>query len=160
MSTTRKRGDGSCYRYEYDAMDHRIRTIDPLGNVFATPHDMAGRLEMEIHPNTYDPETRSGQGVRYEYDTDNARIRVIYPDGGIRRLKYDAMGNLVKVIERSSTIPKQMTALDIPTAMTQLTGWWRSSALMGRWERSICTACAAWWVKEISADGYLAGETG
>ncbi len=80
-------------------MDHRVSSTDPLGNVFATPYDTAGRLAMEVNPNTYDPATRSGQGIRYEYDTDDRRIKVIYPDGGIRRLKYDAMGNLVKVIE-------------------------------------------------------------
>ena len=36
---------------------------------------------MEVNPNTYDPATRSGQGIRYEYDTDDRRIKVIYPDG-------------------------------------------------------------------------------
>ena len=73
-----KTGDGSCYRYEYDAMDHRVSSTDPLGNVFATPYDTAGRLAMEVNPNTYDPATRSGQGIRYEYDTDDRRIKVIY----------------------------------------------------------------------------------
>ncbi|OUP07850.1 hypothetical protein B5F35_13930, partial [Anaeromassilibacillus sp. An200] len=154
-----KTGDGSCYRYEYDAMDHRIRTIDPLGNVFATPHDMAGRLEMEIHPNTYDPETRSGQGVRYEYDTDNRRIRVIYPDGGIRRLKYDAMGNLVKVIEPEQYDPQTDDGAgytyryDAANRLVEIIG--PDGAVGKKYLYSLRGLV----VKEISADGYLAGET-
>ena len=154
-----KTGDGSCYRYEYDAMDHRIRTTDPLGNVFATPHDTAGRLAMEVNPNTYDPATRSGQGIRYEYDTDDRRIKVIYPDGGIRRLKYDAMGNLVKVIE-----PEQYDAEtdDGPGYVYRYDAAGRLEEIVspdGVVEKRYVYDLRGLVVQEISAEGYLARET-
>ena len=142
-----KTGDGSCYRYEYDAMDHRVSSTDPLGNVFATPYDTAGRLAMEVNPNTYDPATRSGQGIRYEYDTDDRRIKVIYPDGGIRRLKYDAMGNLVKVIE-----PEQYDAEtdDGPGYVYRYDAAGRLEEIVspdGVVENAMSTICGAWWFK-------------
>ena len=154
-----KTGDGSCYRYEYDAMDHRISSTDPLGNVFATPHDTAGRLAMEVNPNTYDPATRSGQGIRYEYDTDDRRIKVIYPDGGIRRLKYDAMGNLVKVIE-----PEQYDA-EADDGLGYVYCYDAAGRLKevvspdGVVEKRYVYDLRGLVVKEISAEGYLAGET-
>ena len=154
-----KTGDGSCYRYEYDAMDHRIRTTDPLGNVFATPHDTAGRLAMEVNPNTYDPATKSGQGVRYEYDTDDRRTKVIYPDGGVRRLKYDSMGRLVKVIEPEQYDPQTDDG----------SGYTYRYDAAGRLEEIVNPDGAVGKryvynlrglvVKEISAEGYLAGDT-
>ena len=154
-----KTGDGSCYRYEYDAMDHRVSSTDPLGNVFATPYDTAGRLAMEVNPNTYDPATRSGQGIRYEYDTDDRRIKVIYPDGGIRRLKYDAMGNLVKVIE-----PEQYDAEtdDGPGYVYRYDAAGRLEEIVspdGVVEKRYVYDLRGLVVQEISAEGYLAGET-
>ena len=154
-----KTGDGSCYRYEYDAMDHRVSSTDPLGNVFATPYDTAGRLAMEVNPNTYDPATRSGQGIRYEYDTDDRRIKVIYPDGGIRRLKYDALGNLVKVIE-----PEQYDAKadDGPGYVYRYDAAGRLKEIVspdGVVEKRYVYDLRGLVVKEISAEGYLAGET-
>ena len=154
-----KTGDGSCYRYEYDAMDHRVSSTDPLGNVFATPYDTAGRLAMEVNPNTYDPATRSGQGVQYEYDTDDRRIKVIYPDGGIRRLKYDAMGNLVKVIE-----PEQYDAEtdDGPGYVYRYDAAGRLEEIVSPdevVEKRYVYDLRGLVVQEISAEGYLAGET-
>ena len=154
-----KTGDGSCYRYEYDAMDHRVSSTDPLGNVFATPYDTAGRLAMEVNPNTYDPATRSGQGIRYEYDTDDRRIKVIYPDGGIRRLKYDAMGNLVKVIE-----PEQYDAEtdDGPGYVYRYDAAGRLEEIVSPdrvVEKRYVYDLRGLVVQEISAEGYLAGET-
>ena len=154
-----KTGDGSCYRYEYDAMDHRVSSTDPLGNVFATPYDTAGRLAMEVNPNTYDPATRSGQGIRYEYDTDDRRIKVIYPDGGIRRLKYDAMGNLVKVIE-----PEQYDAEtdDGPGYVYRYDAAGRLEEIVspdGVVEKRYVYDLRGLVLQEISAEGYLAGET-
>ena len=154
-----KTGDGSCYRYEYDAMDHRVSSTDPLGNVFATPYDTAGRLAMEVNPNTYDPATRSGQGIRYEYDTDDRRIKVIYPDGGIRRLKYDAMGNLVKVIE-----PEQYDAEtdDGPGYVYRYDAAGRLEEIVspdGVVEKRYVYDLRGLVVQEISAEGYLARET-
>ena len=154
-----KTGDGSCYRYEYDAMDHRICTTDPLGNVFATPHDTAGRLAMEVNPNTYDPDTKSGRGVQYVYDTDDRRIKVLYPDGGTRRLKYDAMGNLVKIIE-----PEQYDSqtddgagytyhYDAANRLVEIID--PAGAVAKKYLYNLRGLV----VKEISADGYLAGET-
>ena len=154
-----KTGDGSCYRYEYDAMDHRVSSTDPLGNVFATPYDTAGRLAMEVNPNTYDPATRSGQGIRYEYDTDDRRIKVIYPDGGIRRLKYDAMGNLVKVIE-----PEQYDA-EADDGLGYVYHYDAAGRLKevvspdGVVEKRYVYDLRGLVVKEISAEGYLSGET-
>ena len=154
-----KTGDGSCYRYEYDAMDHRIRTTDPLGNVFATPHDTAGRLAMEVNPNTYDPDTKSGQGIRYEYDTDDRRIKVIYPDGGIQRLKYDAMGNLIKVIEPEQYAPETDDGAgytyryDAANRLVEIID--PDGAVAEKYLYNLRGLV----VKEISADGYLAGDT-
>ena len=154
-----KTGDGSCYRYEYDAMDHRIRSTDPLGNVFATPHDTAGRLAMEVNPNTYDPATKSGQGVRYEYDTDDRRVKVIYPDGGVRRLKYDSMGRLVKVIEPEQYDPQTD---DGPGYTYRYDAAGRLEEIVnpdGAVEKRYVYDLRGLVVKEISAEGYLAGDT-
>ena len=154
-----KTGDGSCYRYEYDAMDHCIRTTDPLGNVFATPHDTAGRLAMEVNPNTYDPATKSGQGVRYEYDTDDRRTKVIYPDGGVRRLKYDSMGRLVKVIEPEQYDPQTDDGSGY-TYRYDAAG--RLEEIVnpdGAVEKRYVYNLRGLVVKEISAEGYLAGNT-
>ena len=140
-------------------MDHRVSSTDPLGNVFATPYDTAGRLAMEVNPNTYDPATRSGQGIRYEYDTDDRRIKVIYPDGGIRRLKYDAMGNLVKVIE-----PEQYDAEtdDGPGYVYRYDAAGRLEEIVSPdrvVEKRYVYDLRGLVVQEISAEGYLAGET-
>ena len=151
-------GDGASYQYEYDAMDHRVSSSDPLGNVFATPYDPAGRMAMEVNPNTYDPATKSGQGVRYEYDTDDRRIRAIYPDGGVRRMKYDALGNLVKVIEpeqydaETDDGPGYTYEYDGANNLVQIT------APDGVVEKRFIYNARGLLLKEISADGYLAGD--
>ena len=152
-------GDGSAYRYEYDAMDHRVSSADPLGNVFATPYDPAGRMAMEVNPNTYDPATKGGQGVRYEYDTNDRRIRAIYPDGGVRRMKYDALGNLVKVIE-----PEQYDteADDGPGYTYEYDGANNLVQIAnpdGVVEKRFIYNARGLLLKEISADGYLAGDS-
>ena len=154
-----KTGDGSCYRYEYDAMDHRVSSTDPLGNVFATPHDTAGRLAMEVNPNTYDPATRSGQGIRYEYDTDDRRIKVIYPDGGIRRLKYDAMGNLVKVIEPEQYDDEADDGLGYVYHYDAAGRLKEVVSPDGVVEKRYVYDLRGLVLQEISAEGYLAGET-
>jgi len=45
--------NGSGYAFEYNAMDKLIRTIDPLGNVFAVKYDENGNKIKEINPNYY-----------------------------------------------------------------------------------------------------------
>ena len=151
------RDGGASYRYEYDAMDHLIRTTDPVGSVFATPHDTAGRLAMEINPNTYDSATRSGKGIRYEYDTDDRRIKIIYPDGGVRRMKYDPMGNLVKVIapeqydSETDDGPGYCYTYDAANRLTQIT------APDGTVEKRYVYDLRGLIIKDISAEGYLAG---
>ena len=84
--------------YEYDTYDKVIKTTDALGNVFATPRDIDGNIIKEIHPETYDPVTKDGEGIAYEYDLFHHRIKIRYPDGGVERIKYDAAGNIVKKI--------------------------------------------------------------
>ena len=139
-------------------MDHRVSSSDPLGNVFATPYDPAGRMAMEVNPNTYDPATKGGQGVRYEYDTDDRRIRAIYPDGGVRRMKYDALGNLIKVIEpeqydaETDDGPGYAYEYDSANNLVQIT------APDGVVEKRFIYNARGLLLKEISADGYRSGD--
>jgi len=154
-----EKGENLCYRHEYDAMDHRVCSTDPSGNVYATPYDTAGRLAMEINPNTYDPNTKSGQGIRYEYDTDDRRIKVIYPDGGIRRLKYDSEGNLVKVIEPEQYDPATDDGVGYCYMYDLANHLIRVTNPEGTVEKCYTYDLLGRVVKEVSAKGYLAGDS-
>jgi len=79
-------------------MDKLIRTIDPLGDVFAVKYDENGNKIKEINPNYYSSEKDDGIGIEYKYDTNHRRINTIFPDGSMSRIKYDAEGNIIKTI--------------------------------------------------------------
>jgi len=95
----RKAENGSGYAFEYNAMDKLIRTIDPLGNVFAVKYDENGnKNKKRFNPNYYSSEKDDGIGIEYKYDTNHRRINTIFPDGSMSRIKYDAEGNIIKII--------------------------------------------------------------
>jgi len=79
-------------------MDKLIRTIDPLGNVFAVKYDENGNKIKEINPNYYNSQKDDGIGIEYKYDTNHRRISTIFPDGSMSRTKYDPQGNIIKTI--------------------------------------------------------------
>jgi len=59
-------------------MDKLIRTIDPLGNVFAVKYDENGNKIKEINPNYYNSQKDDGIGIEYKYDTNHRRISTIF----------------------------------------------------------------------------------
>ncbi|MCH5343811.1 MAG: hypothetical protein J1E64_07210, partial [Acetatifactor sp.] len=95
---TGKDGSNIGIQYIYDSLDAVVKMVDALGNVWATPRDVAGNILKEIHPETYNPSTGDGEGISYEYDVFDHRTRICYPDGGVERIKYDASGNIIKKI--------------------------------------------------------------
>ena len=96
------RKDSRCWRYAYDGMDNPIRTESPLGIVYIKEYDGESRLTKEIHPESWDEETKTGAGSTYDYDADGRKIRTHYPDGGVERLFYDAEGNLIQKVTHTT----------------------------------------------------------
>ncbi|MCI7790774.1 MAG: DUF6531 domain-containing protein, partial [Lachnospiraceae bacterium] len=90
---------GVSTNYEYDAMDHLIKTINPCGDVMAVQVDSDGRITKEINPNAFDETCEDGDGIEYKYDTRGYLIQVRYPDGGIKSIIRDACGNITKIIK-------------------------------------------------------------
>lgn len=83
-------------RWEYDCLDHMVKTITPLGNVYLYQKGSDDRLLKAVNPNAYNAETNDGDGITFDYDATGRRIRAHYPDGGCERYFLDGNGNIIK----------------------------------------------------------------
>ncbi|MDD6134836.1 MAG: hypothetical protein PUB49_09135 [Selenomonadaceae bacterium] len=86
------RKDSRCWRYAYDGMDNPIRTKSPLGIVYIKEYDGESRLTKEIHPESWDEETKTGAGTTYAYDADGAIQKITHANGMWQDITYAAEG--------------------------------------------------------------------
>ena len=81
-------------RYAYDGLDHKIKEISPLGNVYAYEYGNEDELIRSIHPAAYAAGKKDG--IVFAYDHYGNNIQTLYPDGGMESRAYDANGNLIR----------------------------------------------------------------
>jgi len=80
--------NGQRTEYEYDVMNRRTLTRDPLGNVTRFEYDAAGNLSEETDAR--------GHATAYEYDGANRRTQVVDALGNVGAFRFDHQGNLVE----------------------------------------------------------------
>ena len=77
--------DGNPTRFEYDALNRLVKTVDSLGYEIKRKYDNRGNLIEIQDPN---------QGITfYEYDKNNRQVKVIRPMLQETAFEYDASGN-------------------------------------------------------------------
>ncbi len=79
--------------HEYDSMNHKIRTIDPLGYETTYEYDFLGRKIAETDKN--------GARTEFEYDANGNQTAIHYADGTSLLTSYDAEGNRVSTTDRA-----------------------------------------------------------
>lgn len=80
--------NGQRTEHEYDVMNRRTLTRDPLGNVTRFEYDAAGNLSEETDAR--------GHATAYEYDGVNRRIQVVDALGNVGAFRFDHQGNLLE----------------------------------------------------------------
>lgn len=79
-------GEAAVINLAYDALNRRVRYVDPTASVWSYTYDRIGNLRQISDP--------SGNSTEYEYNSYHQIIRVIFPTLAEVALAYDNNGNL------------------------------------------------------------------
>lgn len=86
-------------RFEYDARDRQIATIDPQGRRTEMKYDIPGlgcKYVIDSPVMVIDP---NGRKSKFEYDTRNRKVRSVAPDGTVTRKEYNDRGDLIAITD-------------------------------------------------------------
>ena len=152
------RQNGAYTSYEYDAMDHLIRTINPCGDVKSVQVDSAGRIVKEVNPTAYAEHGEAGEGVAYQYDVRGFLTQIKYPDGGMQTIIRDACGNAVKLIKPQEYAQAGEKAAGFVYEYDSGNRLKKVTDEQGNVRKCYVYDMAGRVVKEIDAKGYLTAE--
>ncbi|MCM1161126.1 MAG: DUF6531 domain-containing protein, partial [Roseburia sp.] len=149
--------DGNGTVYEYDVWTHVSRVTNPDGGIYSYENDFRGNVRKELNPN--ETQKEDAKGTYYEYDNNYNRIKTIYPDGSILREKYDVCGNILKrILPEAYDSAKDdgegyTYVYDSCNRLTEIRD------PFGTVERRYVYDFCGNVIKDISAKGYMMGET-
>ncbi|MBD5464500.1 MAG: hypothetical protein HDR22_01530, partial [Lachnospiraceae bacterium] len=149
--------DGIGTVYEYDVWTHVSRVTNPDGGIYSYENDFRGNVRKELNPNEVFKE--NAKGTCHEYDNNHNRIKTIFPDGSILREKYDVCGNMLKRILPGAYDPSKDDGEGYTYVYDSCNRLTEIRDPFGTVERRYVYDLCGNVIKDISAKGYMMGET-